>query len=263
MMENLVNLSRYPIHDLDSSAGERLLAKCRNEMMDVGICMLSEFLTPGAIDRMKAEANSQLGNAFYCSNTHNAYLREDDPSLPTSHPGRRLLRTEVGSIANDFLPADGALVRLYKWNCLTDFIGQVLGYEHFYRSADPLGALSVNVFQPGGSHAWHFDESKYTVTVMLQPAESGGEFEVVANVRTQDDDNYDRVASILDGDYDAVVRLPFAPGTLFIFAGRHSLHRVTDVQGSRPRLVPVLAYAEHPEYVNSKQVRRLFWGRDH
>ena len=256
-----VDLTRYPIDRLDSAEGQALVEHCRKAMADIGVCMLPGFLTSEAVETMRREANGQLDKAFYCHNTHNAYLRDDNPSLPQDHPGRRRLLTVVGSIANDYLPAEGALVELYEWEELTRFIGLVLGYDEFYRSADPLGALSVNVFQPGGSHAWHFDESKYTVTMMLQPAEVGGDFEVVTNIRSEDDDNYERVGAVLDGAHDDVVKLPFEPGTLFIFAGRHSLHRVTDVSGERPRLVPVLCYAEQPNAVNSEQVRELFWGR--
>jgi hypothetical protein len=101
-------------------------------------------------------------------------LVDDDPSFDEDHPRRRQLETEVGSIAYDDLPAEGALRRFYTWDPLTRFIGAVLGHESFYRSADPLGAVSVNVFEPGAGHAWHFDESLFSVTLMLQTAERGG-----------------------------------------------------------------------------------------
>jgi len=69
------------------------------------------------------------------------------------------------------------------------------------------------------------------------------------------------VGRILDGDRTGVVDLPFTAGTLLIFGGNQTLHRVTRVSGSRARLVPVLCYAEEPDLVNSESVRELFWGR--
>ena len=58
-----------------------------------------------------------------------------------------------------------------------------------------------------------------------------------------------------------IVTLPFTPGTLLIFGGQKTLHRVTRVHGPRPRLVPVLCYSEAPGMQNSPAVRKLFWGR--
>ena len=74
--------------------------------------------------------------------------------------------------------------------------------------------------------------------------------------------NYGKLLiELLEGKRDGVMQLPFTPGTLLIFGGRQTIHRVTRVSGTTPRLVPVLCYAEKPDLVNSEQVRKLFWGR--
>ena len=75
------------------------------------------------------------------------------------------------------------------------------------------------------------------------------------------DNEREIVGGVLEGSRDGVMQLPFAPGTLLIFGGRQTIHRVTRVSGATPRLVPVLCYAEQPDLVNSEQVRKLFWGR--
>ena len=69
------------------------------------------------------------------------------------------------------------------------------------------------------------------------------------------------VQHLLDGHRAGVVQLPFTPGSLLIFGGRQTIHRVTLVHRDVPRLVPVFCYAEQPDRVNSKIVRKLFWGR--
>ena len=260
-LEALVDLARYPVHRLAEPEGATLVDTCRRQFVATGVCLLPEFLTSAAIERMVNEAGTALAGTFYCHDTHNAYLRPDDPAYGPDHPRNRRLRTDVGSIASDLLPRDGALLALYHCKALTRFIGEVLGHPKFYRSADPLGAVSVNVFEPGGGHHWHFDESRFAVTLMLQPAETGGHFEYVTNVRSPDDDGHDPVGRILDGDESRVERLPLRPGTLSIFNGRDTLHRVTEVGGKRHRLVPVLVYATQPGVTNSDAVRVLFWGR--
>lgn len=260
--EELVNIAVYPVDRPGDESYTTLLSRCREDMASEGVCLLHDFVTPGALETIRSEAIEKLGSAFYCHNTHNAYLAADDPQYEQDHPRRRRLQTDVGSVAYDLLPQNGALCRLYHWDPLTRFIGDVLGHSTFYRSIDPLGALSINVFEPGGSHAWHFDESHFTVTLMVQPADSGGQFQYAANIRSADNDNFDAVGEILDGDESIVKTLPFRPATLSIFAGRNTLHRVTAVGGENHRLVPVLTYATVPDAQNSEAVRKLFWGRE-
>ena len=169
-------------------------------------------------------------------------------------------RTFVGSVPHDRIGDDSSLGRLYRWDPLKDFVGAVLGKPRLHRFADPLGACSINVFVDGGEHGWHFDESEFTVTLMLQAPESGGAFEYVPRIRGRADEQA-IVAKVLDGDRRHVLKLPFTAGTLLIFGGRQTLHRVTRVSGARPRLVPVLTYADQPGLKNSEAVRKLFWGR--
>lgn len=258
---NIVDLERYPIDRLEDVGGVDLVVRARDSMRQRGLCLLPGFIREKALRTMREEALRSLPKAFFCHNRHNAYLRDDDPAYPAEHPRRRRLRTDVGSIACDHLPADGVLRGLYENDVLTRFVGRVLGYRDFHRLADPIGAVSINVFEPGHAHAWHFDESHFSVTLMLQAAEEGGHFEYVPNLRSPRDDGYEAVRQVLDGGHSAVQRAPFETGALFLFAGRYSLHRVTVVGGGRPRLVPVLCYDPQPGIVNSDAVRLLFWGR--
>ena len=50
-------------------------------------------------------------------------------------------------------------------------------------------------------------------------------------------------------------------GTLTIFRGWGSLHRVSPVTGARSRLVAVLSYAEEPDLRMSAYTQKLFHGR--
>ena len=98
---------------------------------------------------------------------------------------------------------------------------------------------------------------------MMQEAEEGGHFEYMPHLRRPDGGEYDTIDRVLDGDERDVQRLPFSAGTLSIFAGRLSMHRVTEVLGRRLRLVAVLAFNGKPGITNSDEVRKLFWGRTH
>lgn len=259
-IETMINLDRYPVLDLTTEAGAGFASKCRQQYLDTGLCTLPEFILPDALETLAEEANSIADQAFFCNSTHNAYLSDDDSALPEDDVARLREQTYVGSVPYDCIDLSAGLRRLYQWEPLKDFIGYVLGKKQFYRFADPLGALSINVFVDGGEHGWHFDESEYTVTLMLQPPEQGGEFEYVPQIRELSNEK-EIVAGVLSGNREGVVKLPFTAGTLLIFGGRQTIHRVTRVKGAKPRLVPVLCYSERPDMVNSESVRKLFWGR--
>lgn len=256
----MVNLARYPIANLDSAEGAKFTGQCRQQYLQTGLCILNDFITTDAQRILTDEANSISGKAYFCKNTHNVYLTEDDPTLPPDDIARRQQQTYVGSVPYDQIAEDTHLRQLYQWDPLKDFIGYVLGKSELYRFADPLGACSINVFVEGGEHGWHFDESEFTVTLMLQAPEAGGAFEYVPQIRGNADEKK-IVARVLDGDRSQVIELPFSTGTLLIFGGNQTLHRVTRVKGKRPRLVPVLCFAEQKDLKNSETVRKLFWGR--
>ena len=257
---HMVDLARYPIADPGSTAGAAFRQACRERFLEDGLCVLPEFIRPEALEALAREAEGSTGDAWFCRNTHNVYLTTHDPGTPAGDVAGRQERTFVGSVPYDRIEEDSSLRRLYLWDPLKDFVGAVLGKERLYRFADPLGACSVNVFVDGGGHGWHFDESEFTVTLMLRPPESGGSFEYVPRIRGREDEKA-IVGAVLDGDRGSVIELPFTAGTLLIFGGRQTLHRVTRVRGARPRLVPVLCYGERPGLENSEAVRKLFWGR--
>lgn len=257
----LIDLNRYPIDDPYSPTCLRLVDDCRAQLRETGVTTLPRFVRPDAIQRMAAEMQERAGAAYSSRGRHNVFLRAPDLELPSSHPRNREVETEVGSIAWDEIGPDTALRQLYTWDPLVTFVGAVLERTPFYRFADPLGACSVNVFRPGMEHGWHFDEAEYTTSLMLQTAETGGDFDYIPFLRPRRGEDYDAVGPVLDGDESRVRRLPFEPGTLSIFHGRRALHRVTRVGGGRDRLVAILCFASEPNAVNSDAFRKLYWGR--
>lgn len=257
---DIVNLSRYPIDDIRSAESVACVDQCRQEFLETGLCALPNFIKPEALSGLATEANAVADRAYFCKSSHNAYLTDNDSSLPEDDVARRQEQTFVGSVAYDRIGEDSSLRRLYLWDPLLRFIGAVLGKPELYRLADPLGACSINVFVDGGEHGWHFDEAEFSVTLMLQQPDNGGAFEYVAGIRGLDDEKT-LLDNILNGDRTGVDQLPFTPGTLLIFGGHRTIHRVTRVRGSVPRLVPVLCFSEVSNHANSETVRKLFWGR--
>lgn len=259
--EQIVNTARYPIGAANTSTATEFIQQCHATYQQTGLCMLPDFIVSSACQQLAIEAAAVDEHAWFCNSTHNVYLAEQQAeTTQTPERSRSQQNTYVGSVPYDRIGQHSLLNKLYQWDPLMHFIAGVLGKEQLHRFADPLGACSINVFVDGGEHGWHFDESEFTITLMLQAPENGGAFEYVPKIRGLDQEQT-IVQQILDDEYDDVVELPFTAGTLLIFGGRQTIHRVTRVTGNVPRLVPVLCYSEQPQQTNSDSVRKLFWGR--
>jgi hypothetical protein len=145
---------------------------------------------------------------------------------------------------------------------MMEFIGAVLGRSPLYRYADHMGALNLAVMIDGDALGWHFDQTDFVVSIALQDAESGGDFESARHIRSDGDERYDDVARVLRGEnLDSVELVPMTPGTLMLFAGRNSMHRVTPIAGPLPRYVALLSYDTKPDTVSSDQLRLARYGR--
>lgn len=258
---SLVNLQSYPLNRLGSPEGARLVAQCHDRLHRTGVCLLPGFLTENALATLAAEAGAAEPEAYFCRDHHNAYLEPDDGAFPPDHPRRTRMYTSVGSVAYDRLPGNSALRALYEWDPLVTFMGAVLGRSHLYRFDDTMGALSINVFRDGDRHAWHFDESEFSTTLILQSSEAGGEYEYVPDTRREGNEDYELIRRIIAGEHNDIRTLPYNPGDLLIFSGRNSIHRITEVKGETSRLVAILCFSTRPMQVNSDEVRTLFWGR--
>ena len=98
-------------------------------------------------------------------------------------------------------------------------------------------------------------------TLLLQAPKAGGEFQYRSALRSETDPNYDGVARLLQGGDDQIETLPLSPGTLNIFKGKNTAHRVTPVAGARERIVAVFSYYERPGVRFSDEERIGFYGR--
>ncbi|CAH0370342.1 unnamed protein product [Pelagomonas calceolata] len=267
---DLVNLERYPIGDLRSAEGRALVEKARSDLAATGCASFPCFLMEAALSDAVAEATAAAPSAFATDDTHNAYQLSTDAKLGPEHVRNKQMRTRVASTACDELDSSRAIRALYASDELLGLVKAITG-KNAHRLADPLGAASINVFRSGWAHAWHYDESEFTVTLSLVQAAEGGAFEFTEPLRRSVDDlAFETTAAVINDHSEYAVEpagaacpsvrtAPFAPGTLQIFAGRTSLHRVSEVKGER--LVAVYCFSDIEGFVNSPEVQRMFWGR--
>jgi hypothetical protein len=258
---DIVDLDRYPIHELESEAAQTLVAECREGLRIEGAVRLDAFVRADAVDRIAAGARAVALHGFANDASHNCYFDDEiDETLPADHPRRILVRSAQKAVAMDLLPEDFGARRIYASGEVIAFVAAALEKDVLYQSADPLDGVNMTVYEEGDELGWHFDQSEFSVTLMIQRSEGGGDFEYAPMVRTPDDERYDDVRAVLLGE-TAPKLLASEPGTLAFFRGRYSLHRVPPVIGSTPRMNSVLTYSVEPGHMLSEMAQRMYYGR--
>jgi len=260
MALNLVDLERYPIADLDRGEGAAFLRACQAQMEDFGWCSFDDFVRPEALAALASESNALLPAAETLTIKRTIYQGAVDPSLPEDDPRRREYCHRADQLADDQIPEDALLRQLYRSDVLTDFIRRVQKKPALYRCADEFQALNVVALQPGSWHAWHYDTTECTVTLLLQAAESGGEFTFIPNSRTDEAEDRETVDRFLAGDLSGARTFSRGAGTFTLFRGGYSLHGVTEVKGSRPRVTAILTYDEQPGRVIGDEINIRIYG---
>ena len=261
MQRHILDLDRFPLDRLDGAGGRSLLARCRRELRETGMFSLDGLIRPEPLRRCVAEVEPSFeSDAFTHSREHNIYFDDRIEDVDANHPALRRFRTTNHTVCGDRIPA-GAITRLYEWQPLIDFLAAAMDKPRLYPMADPLARINVMAYRAGDGLNWHFDRSEFTTTCLLQAPLSGGEFQYRSGLRSEAEPNYEGVGRLLAGEDDRVLTLPLAPGTLNVFKGRNTAHRVTPVGGDRPRIVAVFSYYETPGVTFSDAERLGFYGR--
>jgi hypothetical protein len=255
----LIDNERYPL--ADAPARRRISAAAQAELARHGFCALPGFLRPAAIAAVLGEVTRLAPAAHYRDLMLGAYGGEAAADLPADHPRCRRHPFRMGVLAYDRFPAQSALRRLYLHDDLTDLVAEILGEPELHRCADPLLSCNVTIMAAGGQHGWHFDGNDFVITILLQAADRGGQFEFAPGIRSDRDQNYAAVAQVMDGDPTLVHRPTVTPGTLMLFRGKHALHRVTPVGSAGLRIIAIFSYDRRPGMVFPPYVQRNAVGR--
>jgi hypothetical protein len=258
--ERMIDLERYPL-GTPGVQRDALLASLQADLAASGCAVLKAFVRAPFLPELVAECDRVQGAGHRSFNRTNAYFTQDAPHLPLAHPQRRFFDRSNAFVPADQFGADSPIRAFYEWQPFAPFIQAALQESSFHRYGDPLADVIVNLADEGPGFPWHFDTNNYTVTLAIQNAEQGGEFEYSPALRSPKDENYDGVARVLDGDSSLIRRLVLEPGDLQIFRGRYSLHRVAPLVGSRRRYVAIYSFAERPDMIGSPERTRQLYGR--
>ncbi len=234
----------------------------RRELRANGAVQLRGFLRAEALARLQEQAEAVFEHAYFKPQTHSIYLGPPDDAFAADHIRNYQVLSSKGCVTDDQIDTSSPLKQLYNNSDFKTALCSILEEDALYPYADSLSSVNIHYARRGEELGWHFDNSSFAVTLMIQPAGQGGIFEYVKDVRDADngDMGYGLSERIVKGRHP-VSAMNIAGGDLLLFRGRNSLHRVTPVGDDSTRQLAVLAYNNAPGISLSENARMTFYGR--
>jgi hypothetical protein len=260
-MRNLLNLDRYPLDRPGTAAWQALVDKCRADLARDGMYNLEGLVKPAALEKAIAEIRPVIDTlSFTHRRSHNIYFRKDIPGLAPDHPALQLCETVNHTVCADQIMQSVPLW-IYEWSPFITFLAATMDKVALYPMRDALARTNVMAYREGEALNWHFDRSEFTTTLLLQAPDEGGDFVYRSDLRTDADPNYDGVARLLRGEDPDVKTLKLSAGTLNVFRGKNTAHKVSTVRGQKERIIAVFSYFDRPGVTFSKEDQIGFYGR--
>ncbi|RUW48471.1 MAG: 2OG-Fe(II) oxygenase [Mesorhizobium sp.] len=260
-MEDILDLDRYPLDREGSPEWDRLVQQSLAALAADGMFNLEGFLRPGIAEQAVREIKPVMDTRSHVhKRLHNIYFKPSIPELAPDHPALRKVETISHTVCADQIPGS-MVMAIYEYEPLVRFLAATMGKARLHVMQDPLARANVMAYRAGEALNWHFDRSEFTTTLLLQQAERGGDLEYRTDLRSDEDPNYDGVARLLEGRDPEARVLRMKPGTLNVFRGKNTAHRVTTVEGDRERMIAVFSYYEKPGVMFSDEERVGFYGR--
>ena len=260
-MRNILDLDRYPLDRPGTPEWHALVDRCRADLAKDGMYNLPGFVTPAALMQAVEEIRPVMDTlSFTHKRRHNIYFRKDIPGLAPDHPALALCETINHTVCADQI-LQSIPVWIYEWSHFITFLAATMEKEALYPARDSLARVNVMSYREGEALNWHFDRSEFTTTLLLQAPEQGGEFIYRSDLRSDTDPNYEGVARLLRGEDPEVRSLTLAAGTLNVFRGKNTAHKVGTVKGARDRMIAVFGYFDRPGVIYSREDQMGFYGR--
>jgi alkylated DNA repair dioxygenase AlkB len=259
IVEQLVDLARFPLTDPEFSAYRSLIAAARQQLAADGCVRFSQFILQQWQTKLLQETENLAPQALFSREEYTPYGTPPDDSFPPGHPRCNTHRTTSGNVTRDLIPETTLIQQLYQSTAFQAFVADCLDSSQIFPFRDPMRGLIINAMPHDTTLGWHFDANEFIVSLMTQKADAGGEFEYCPNIRSPGSENYGAVQQVLQGERDLIRVLDLQVGDIQIFKGRFSLHRVAPTVGRRHTVI--FGYAREPGYIGSVASTMRVYGR--
>ena len=121
-LKTIVDLEKYPIHDLNLKKIKELIKKCKSDLDQFSCATIPKFILPKSLEIMNMELKKKIQEVYMSKKSINAYLySKDDPTLPKDHPKRIFMDRDNGYLNSDVFSKNSEMKFLYEQDELLNF----------------------------------------------------------------------------------------------------------------------------------------------
>jgi len=241
------HVRNFASKNLESNYGLLDGVRAAQEITKQGWSSVHQFIPPHVISALSDEVRVLAPRGFQSFQEHNIFLQSgaDGPQFKSSK----------NLIAMDVIPSGSTIKQIYNDPRLAQFLAQAFGLPKVYPSGDLMGGIYYNIFSEGDQIGWHFDNSEFSLNLILQTAEEGGDLEHVT-------DSWAEVEAkgFVEPCKDEISTLPLRAGTLYAFAGKRSMHRVTQIKKGE-RMNAIFTFNREANMKLNAYTQEVFFGR--
>ena len=202
------------LEEIESKGKKVILENSLTTIDQKGVLTLPNFINNQTLLELVNEAKVNQFKAYYAKSTHNIYLTEIDKKLPLDHIFNYQVVSSKGCITTDQIPENSKLKSIYGSTLFKNFLAKVVKEKNIYEYSDPFSSINIHYASDTQELGWHFDNSNFAVTLLLQKPKAGGEFQYVKNARNieKNDMGYNSVSEIIH-QKKKPIKLDIQPGT--------------------------------------------------
>ncbi len=138
MLERVVDTERYPLAEPESAEWQRMVSRVRQELADIGCCVLADFIQPAMREVLRAEGAAIAPLAYYDVEIVNAYNIAVDQPLPENHPGRLTMSRGNAFVPRDYIDRDLIIHELYVSELFQHFVASCFALPKLVRRGGEL-----------------------------------------------------------------------------------------------------------------------------
>ena len=161
-IKDVINLERYPILDLTTKEAKALIARCKKEFDDEGSLSLTGFIRKDVIKPMYQEIKPLVSHCHRRLEivkpwgvARSAFIQREEEKLEKplekEHALNHMCPQDTFALANDLIPADCLVNRVYKSEIVRNFVASIVEIKELYLYADEFQRLNLMYIKDGGS----------------------------------------------------------------------------------------------------------------
>ena len=171
-MNKLKNIIGESYDDIFFNSGKNF----SSELEKKGILIFRNFINSERIKKIKEESIKLKPKSFKSSSEYNVYILPNDPKFPKKSARNRVMKTTKRCIPNDLISKNSSLFKIYNSKIIKKFYCDILNVNKLYPYYDPLSSININYYSNGDGLGWHFDNSDFTITLLVKNSLKGGDY---------------------------------------------------------------------------------------